>query len=169
MAIEVIVDGYNFIGKHGGLRGDVEGARARLIADLARYHRAKGVGVTVVFDGAGSDWSARHGAGQEGVQVLFSGSGETADDVIAQMAAELGNRAVVVSSDHAVARAALAAGAVALSIGEFERRLHAALGPAAADRDAEEEAADAPRADKRGNPRRRSKQERKKQARLHRL
>jgi predicted RNA-binding protein with PIN domain len=168
MAIEIIVDGYNFIGKQRGLRGDIEQARERLIADLARYHRAKDIAVTVVFDGTRAGWGGEHGEARAGVQVVFSAHGETADDVIARMAAELGNRAVVVSSDRAVARATLAAGGVALSISEFERRLHEALAPPGADKDADEDDP-APRGDKRGNPRRRSKQERKKQARLHRL
>lgn len=168
MAIEVIVDGYNFIGKHGGLRGDIEGARARLIADLAAYQRAKGIPVTVVFDGGGDRWGARHAEGRQGVRIVFSGAGETADDAIARLAAALGNRAVVVSSDRAVQRAALAAGGVALSISEFERRLRAAPAAAAEDKDADD-AAEPRGGAKRGNPRRRSKQERKKQARLHRM
>ncbi len=166
MAVEIIVDGYNFIGKHGGLRGDLERSREGLIALLVQYRRRRGAAVTIVFDGQSSDGDFGYGAGRDGVQVIFSRHGETADDVIIRLAQELGNRAVIVSSDREVARAVRAAGGVALAIGEFESRIRASVSDAS-----DEDPPDLPArtTEKRGNPRRRSKADRKKKARLDRL
>lgn len=58
------------------------GARAALIRVLSRYQDATGTPVTVVFDGTGS--AHRHSADEAAhpVEVLFSGAGRTADDLI---------------------------------------------------------------------------------------
>src|SRR3990172_5267736 len=127
MALQIIVDGYNFIGKQKGLRGDIEGRREELIRLLARYRVVKGYSVTVVFDGERSGGQDEHGEIREGVHVVFSRNGESADLVISRMAQELGNACIVVSSDREVARATQRSGGVAITISEFERRLMAAF------------------------------------------
>lgn len=170
MALQIIVDGYNFIGNQKGLRGDIEGRREELIRLLARYQAVKGCSVTVVFDGERSGWPDEHGEIREGVHVVFSRHGESADQVISRMARELGNACIVISSDREVARAAQRFGGVAITISEFERRLTAALAHSfqeTREEDREEPFVSMP--PKGGNPRRLSKEERKKRLRLNKL
>lgn len=169
MTIRIIVDGYNFIGSQRGLRGDIERRREELIDRLSRYRTRKGYPVTVVFDGWRAGWPDEHGELRAGVDVVFSRHGEKADAVIVRLAEELGSACLVVSSDREVARSVTAAGGVAVSSGEFEQRLvHAEM--AGGDKGMEpEDVFPEPRAAKKGNPRRLSKQERKKRSRLNKL
>src|SRR3989304_10316642 len=170
MALQIIVDGYNFIGKQKGLRGDMEGRREELIRLLARYRVVKGYSVTVVFDGERSGWPDKHSEIREGVHVVFSRHGESADLVIDRMAQELGNACIVVSSDREVARATQRSGGVAITSKELERRLAAALAhpfPKTREEDREEPSVGIPK--KGGNPRRLSKEERTKRLRLNKL
>lgn len=169
MAIQIIVDGYNFIGKQKGLGGDIEGRRDELIRLLARYRAVKGYSLTVVFDGWRSGWPDEHGELREGIHVIFSRHGEKADEVIGRMARELGHACIVVSSDREVAHAVQQAGGVALRIGEFERRLMAALEGTEDLADEDSDPSIIRQAHKRGNPRRLSKAERKKRQRLTKL
>ncbi len=164
MAVKILIDGYNFIGRAGGLRGDVAGRRNRLLRALAAYRRAKGHPVTVVFDGGRSPSGGGHREWLEGVEVIFSGPGESADQVLVEAARELGNSCVIVSSDREVQRAAREAGATAITSGEFEGRLVGAL---SAPEEPDEPIETFGR--KRGNPRRRPKSERRKRQRLGKL
>jgi predicted RNA-binding protein with PIN domain len=165
--MQIIIDGYNFIGRQKGLRGDLEGKRARLIEQLTIYRRIKKLPVTVVFDGSGKGEADRTG----GIEVIFSGYGESADDVIVRMAEALREGCTVVSSDRAVQDQVRRSGGVALYAGEFEARLHAALDqkgepPPKEERDETEP----PRpTEKKGNPHKLSKAERRRQGRLKRL
>jgi predicted RNA-binding protein with PIN domain len=166
MAIRIIVDGYNFIGSERGLRGDIEERREELIARLARYRAVKGYAVTVVFDGTQSGWPSEHGENRQGVDVVFSRHGEKADEVIVRMAEELGSACLVVSSDREVARFVRVAGGTAVSSGEFGSRLAQMAGGGPDEMRKSEEESPVPRTGKKGNPRRLSKQERKKRLRL---
>jgi predicted RNA-binding protein with PIN domain len=169
MAIRIIVDGYNVIGSEKGLRGDIEARREDLIGRLARYQALKGYSMTVVFDGGRSGWADEHGELRQGIEVVFSRHGETADEVIVRMAEELGSACLVVSSDREVARRVRAAGGVAVSVGEFGARL-AQVADADSDRGMRSEKENpAVRTEKKGNPHRLSKQERKKRVRLNKL
>ncbi|MBI3609911.1 MAG: NYN domain-containing protein [Nitrospirae bacterium] len=169
MAIRIIVDGYNFIGAQKGLRGDIEVQRERLIDRLARYRSVKGYAMTVVFDGWRSGWPDEHGELRRGLEVVFSRHGEKADQVIVRMAEALGSASLIVSSDRDVARQVRAAGGTAVSIGEFEARVTQALDAAPDASEPAEGGRPAARTEKKGNPRRLSKQERKKRLRLNKL
>lgn len=172
MATHVIIDGYNLIGHAGGLRGDLRAQRDRLTHQLAGYHRRRGHRVTVVFDGWRAGWSAEHEERLEGVRVIYSREGEPADEVIARLARDAGASAVVVSSDRAVQSAARAAGGVALSCGEFLRKLgeQGTVFPTdQGDLEKDETAGWTKQVMKKGNPRRRSKAERRKEAKLRKL
>lgn len=180
--MHLIIDGYNYIGRQGGLRGHIEAKRAQLVSDLARYRSIKGHAVTVVFDGGRSGDLFGNEEWKEGVSVRYSRQGETADDVIVQMAEAEGSLCIVVTSDRAVAHAASASGAMVVSSGAFEKRLQIALLPAsppdfqtrdASTRDAHDaKEIQSVRRDgtkKSGNPFRRPKKQRKQQARLQNL
>jgi predicted RNA-binding protein with PIN domain len=169
----LIVDGYNFIGHDGGLRGDLRARRDQLIQRLTAYHRRRGHRLTVVFDGWRAGWPTEHAERIGGVQVIYSREGEQADEVIARLAREEGAAIVAVSSDRAVQLAVRAAGGVALSCGEFERKLMEGerLGLEALpekDEDDEGMGTVAPSV-KKGNPRRRSKADRRKAVKLRKL
>ena len=120
---------------------------------MTRAARTRGDQFTVVFDGAGGGGSA----GMADVRVIFSSARESADRVLARMAAQGG---AVVSNDREVRRAAARAGAIAITTDEFLSRLQAAPEsppPWGEDRDDEEDGSPRP---KKGNPRRLGKKAR---------
>ncbi len=176
MAFRIIVDGYNLIGAASGLQGNLEKQRDRLIERVSDYQAQKGHPVTIVFDGWQSGWAEEHGEIRMGVDVVFSKQGEKADAVVIRMARDLGKGALIVSSDGDVVRQSQAAGAIAVSSQEFELRLSRSLrgvglsvsGPGG-DPEAEGEDENRTRGKKKGNPRKLSKQERKRRMRLNKL
>jgi hypothetical protein len=127
MAIHIIVDGYNLIRQSPTLsrldRRDIALGREALIAGLADYRKIKPHRITVVFDGVEAPGVSSARDVQRGVRIVFSRRGETADAVIARMARQEREKALVVSSDAAVARAAQSCGAAAINSPEFEFRL----------------------------------------------
>lgn len=171
MAFRIIIDGYNFIGGPGGSPGNLERQRERLIERLSAYRKKRGIPVTVVFDGWGSGWDLEHGEVRAGIEVVFSRHGEKADAVVIRMARDLGEGALVVSSDREVVDSSVSAGAVAVSSQEFEQRLGGYEDSIPMDRVQDEEDVGSARVGgkKKGNPRRLSKRERKKKMRLNKL
>jgi predicted RNA-binding protein with PIN domain len=127
MGLHLIIDGYNLIRQSPRLslldREDIARGRDALVEQLAAYRRVKPHRVTVVFDGAAAPQTSPSRDRVKGVAVVFSRSGESADAVVVRMARQERERAVVVSSDLAVARAAEACGAAAVGCPEFESRL----------------------------------------------
>ena len=152
-----LIDGYNVIRRSPELssreRESLEAGRHALCRLLGQTARARGDQFTVVFDGAGGGGSA----GMEGVRVIFSSARESADRVLARMAAQGG---AVVSNDREVRRAAARAGAIAITADEFLPRLEAAppRSPEWSEgRDDQDEGGSRP---KKGNPRRLGKKAR---------
>jgi predicted RNA-binding protein with PIN domain len=174
--VDIVIDGYNMIGSRGGLWGDVAAKREAFVAELARYARAKGHTVTVVFDGA-ADGIGKPALPVAGVRVLFS-RGERADDVVIRLSARLGGRGTIVSSDREVREKCRSHGGVILGVKDFERRLTEALEEAGRrdarrhpDEEKDGDGAEPSRVvgEKRGNPFRLSKTERRTRKRLERL
>lgn len=166
-----LVDGYNVIRRSPELAGQecrsLEAGRQALCRLVAAAARASGDHFTVVFDGAG----AGAAGGGAGVSVVFSSARETADRVLARMAAAGG---AVVSNDRDVRRAAARAGAIAVTTDEFlgtlerlaaRRETPGAPAEPAMDKD-EEDDAPPPR---KGNPRRLPKKARAAARALNRL
>lgn len=160
MALHIVIDGYNLIGSEKGLRGSLESQRQRLISDLQDYHERKGYPVTVVFDGWRSGWIHEVEERPGNISVIFTRRGEKADSVVQRLASELGQGCVVVTSDRELREAVEASGAVAIYAREFLAKLKN-RGPC--------EATGRLRDEKRGNPRRLSKAERKRRERLKKL
>ncbi|MEJ5358566.1 MAG: NYN domain-containing protein [Desulfobacterales bacterium] len=131
MALHLLIDGYNLIRRSPELgrldREDIARGREALLARLAAYRRLKAHRITVVFDGAGAPPGLPERDRQAGIRVLFSRGGETADQLIAQLARREGEGALVVTSDAALQRAAASSGAAAVSAEEFAARLELAL------------------------------------------
>jgi len=144
MSVHIIIDGYNLIRRSARLsrldRQDLEAGREALVDMLAAYKRFKGHRITVVFDGTHADGLLPRRDRRKGIAILYSRGGQSADDVIIEIARRQGTRAVVVSSDRQISRAAAAAGAAVVGAGEFEAKLTMAAfaDSGDADRDAHE-------------------------------
>lgn len=143
MPIHIIIDGYNLIRQSPSLaamdRRDLACGREALIARLAAYRRLKPHRITVVFDGAQAPELSPARDRLQGITIIYSRAGETADTLIVRMTRREGEGAMVVSSDQAVARLAEANGAAVIGSPEFESRmaLAAALEGGAAPEEAE--------------------------------
>jgi predicted RNA-binding protein with PIN domain len=165
--MQIIIDGYNLIRQWPELaqldRSDLEAGREALLAVLRDYRRVKGHRITVVFDGLERGGFSETGERAAGIAVRFSRQGETADSVIARLAAEIGQSAAIVSSDHAVQSAARRGGAAAISAPDFIGRVEAAR---FAVLKGGEEAADSPRKTGKGTAHRLPKTERRERQRL---
>lgn len=107
----LIVDGYN-VTKSGYGELPLEQQRDRLVSGLAALAARTGAEVTCVFDGADAGGAAP-GLAARGLRVLFSRTGEIADDLIRRLAAAepQGRVVVVVSSDREVADGVARSGA----------------------------------------------------------
>jgi len=125
--MRIIVDGYNLIRRWPELamldRADLGLGRDALLRELQAYQRARRHQITVVFDGRELGGTSGGAERAGGIGVRFSRQGETADAVIARLAAEGGSGTVVVSSDREVQAAARRHGAAPLSADEFMARL----------------------------------------------
>ncbi len=166
MALHLLIDGYNLIRRSPELarldREDLARGREALLARLAAYRCVKAHRITVVFDGAGAPVGLPERDRKAGIRVLFSRGGETADRLIARLAREERESALVVTSDAALQRAVSSSGAAVVSVEEFATRLELALGGGGAVDDSPkdfEEHRIVTR--KKGNPRRASKRERR--------
>ena len=176
--MHIIIDGYNLIRQSASLkrleRFSLERGRNELIRRVAGYRKLRDHRMTVVFDGWITGSPEEERLREDGVYIIYSKRGETADEVIKRMAiAGRGSEIIVVSSDRDVANSAVKAGGVAISSPEFEERMgeedtktiiHGDETP--------EEDDDVPSRSgtgKKGTARRKSKRERQSQRRLGKL
>jgi len=113
-ATHLLVDGYN-VTKTGYGDLTLQAQRTRLLAGLGALAARTGAEVTVVFDGRDGAVPSALPA-PRGVRLLFSRSGETADEVLRRLARHEpeGRPVVVVSSDREVADGVREAGAHAV-------------------------------------------------------
>jgi predicted RNA-binding protein with PIN domain len=110
----LLVDGYNVtMTAYGGLT--LEAQRTRLLAGLGSLAARTGAEVTVVFDGADGSVPVALPA-PRGVRLVFSRTGETADEVLRRYARHepAGRPVVVVSTDREVADGVRRVGARAI-------------------------------------------------------
>ena len=121
--MHVLVDGYN-VTKTGYGTLSLAEQRARLLSGLGALVARTRVEATCVFDGATLD-SPVPATAPRGVRVLFSQSGQTADELIDRLvrAEPPGRPLVVVSTDGEVAARAVAAGARSVASAALLRRL----------------------------------------------
>ncbi|MGE5258459.1 MAG: NYN domain-containing protein [Hyphomicrobiales bacterium] len=129
--MHIIIDGYNLIRQSKVLsrldRQDIARGREALIRQLAAYRRLKPHRITVVFDGIRAPELSPPRDRVQGVTIVFSRGGEPADAVIARMARQEREQAMVVSSDLAITRASEACGAAVIDSPEFEARMTMAV------------------------------------------
>lgn len=130
MGFDILVDGYNVI-KNNAMFKYVEGksqaeARNLLIKQLKNRYRNTTDRVVVVFDGKGSREQMQH---VDHICVIYSQYGETADSVIARLAAEANHKGVEVmmySDDGEVKRNVIQQGGHALTTQGLVSALNAA-------------------------------------------
>ena len=106
---------------------DILLGREALVDQLAAYKKLKSHRITVVFDGGSAPVTASRRHQQKGIRVYFSRAGETADTLIKRLARSERERALVVSSDRDVAKAAASSGAATIGAVDFEQKLLTAL------------------------------------------
>jgi hypothetical protein len=131
MPIHIIIDGYNLIRQSPSLQQaeekGLQDGRDALVRKLAAYRQVRHIPITVVFDGTHGPAAATRKARIQGIDVCFSPPGTTADTIIKQMAAREKSKALVVSSDQAVACFAESRGAAAISSQSFDQKLSLAV------------------------------------------
>jgi hypothetical protein len=175
MPLELIIDGYNLIRQSDTFRRldarKLEQGRDALLARLAAYKKARNHPITVVFDGWGGFSPVSTVQSQQGIMVVYTGKGETADEWIKRKIEKMQYGAVV-TSDRDIGRSAERAGLVVIPSRLFERRMEAALFGGQKDIELDEEEGEEEEfieARKKGPARRLSKQERRRQAVLEKL
>ena len=91
-------------------------AREELIRRLTAYQDATGVRAVVVFDGKGARSSSEKMPG--GIQVFYSGRGNTADDIIERLAAKYGSEhdITVATNDRLEQQTVITFGGFAISV-----------------------------------------------------
>jgi predicted RNA-binding protein with PIN domain len=100
MPPHLIIDGYNYIMRSALAGADIETSRDMLLDQLAQYRKQKASRITVVFDATGGLHLARSRTNYRGIEIIYSGRNETADDVIKEMIRSRMAGTVVVSSDR---------------------------------------------------------------------
>jgi predicted RNA-binding protein with PIN domain len=132
MALHLIIDGYNIIRQSPELLSqesqDLRWGREALLEKLAAYRRLKKHPITVVFDGglAGEYLGSRDRF--QGMLIIYSRRGETADDVIKRLADQGRERSLIISSDREIMVHAERVGAAVMSAEDFTFRLQSASG-----------------------------------------
>ncbi len=175
MGVHLIIDGYNVIRASASLSRQeafsLEQGREALLERLAAYKKIKRWPVTVVFDAAEGLHLGESREQTKGIKVVYSPSGQTADQVIVRLARQKGGQALVVTSDRELARLSEAAGATVLDSPAFEDRMEMAfyMETKGLSTPAEDDPARSLDTRKKGPSRRPPKAERKKAARLEKL
>ena len=173
MPAHLIIDGYNVIGLTGRLSGRLESAREDLLHALAAYRHRTRHSVTVVFDGWQQGQSMEQREHRAGVEVIYSKRGVKADQVIQRLVREYGSECAVVSSDHEIVNVARSHRAFVMGAQEFAGRLSRPASSAGAVPYKELDMGDDVRSDrgpeKKGNPRKLPKSQRRRQNQLKRF
>ena len=131
--VRILVDGYsllhNWTELAPGAARHSEVARDALVEMLTHYQDVKGTPVTVFFDGAGSRRSKPERAVAGTVEVLFSRTGQTADDLIERAALRFQDygEVLVVTDDHAERNMVSGFGGSVASCDNFIRMIGGAL------------------------------------------
>jgi predicted RNA-binding protein with PIN domain len=126
----VIVDGYNVIHAWIPLKRlldvSLEAAREKLVERLAVYAMVSGSDVTVVFDAHHSAARTNSEERVEGVLVIFTRKGHSADHVIERIAygaSESGDAITVATSDRTQRDLVRGMGGAVIDARELERRV----------------------------------------------
>ena len=131
--VRILVDGYSLLHKWPELAAGAprhsERARDALVDMLQQYQDACGTPVTVIFDGQGARRSRPQEKPRDRVEVLFSLSGQTADDLIERAAHRFQDygEVLVVTDDMAERGVVSGFGSPVASCGNFIHMIDQAL------------------------------------------
>jgi len=131
--VRILVDGYSLLHNWPELAAGAprysERAREALADLLEQYQDACGTPVTIFFDGQGARRSRPKNQGGRAVEILFSGAGQTADDLIERAAHRFQDygEVLVVTDDFAERDTVNASGARVASCANFIRMIDEAL------------------------------------------
>lgn len=124
----LLIDGYNVLHSlYRELLDELGHARDKLAADMAEYAAYEGLRVMLVFDA----YSVAGGAVRselvfQGLEIMYTAEGETADSFIEKLAYRLvrqGEKVFVVTSDQIEQAVALGTGAYRMSVRELGDRV----------------------------------------------
>jgi uncharacterized protein len=173
MPTHLIIDGYNLLGLTGRLSARLERAREELLRTLASYRHRTGHPLTVVFDGWQQGQPMEQQEHRAGVEVIYSKRGEKADQVIQRLVREYGTDCAVVSSDREIVNVARSHRAFVMGAQEFAAKLSRPVSSAGALPYKELDMGDDERpvraSEKKGNPRKLPKSQRRRQNQLKRF
>jgi hypothetical protein len=131
--VRILIDGYSLLHNWPELAEDAprhsERARDALVDMLQQYQDACGTPVTVFFDGQGAKRTTPKNAAAHAVEVLFSSSGQTADDLIERAAHRFQDygEVLVVTDDFAERDTVSGFGGSVASCGNFIRMIDQTL------------------------------------------
>ena|SRR5437867_2135364 len=131
--VRILVDGYSLLHNWPQLaRGQPRhsaAAREELIHALTAYRDAIGTPITVVFDGAGAPPGTPRTPSTPELEVIYSKSGRTADDLIERAAHRLSEfgEVLVVTDDCAEREMVLSLGGMASSCLNFIQTIESTL------------------------------------------
>ncbi len=132
--VRILVDGYSLLHNWPQLaRGQSRhsaAAREELIHALTQYRDAIGTPITVVFDGAGAPPGTPQTTSTPDLEVIYSESGQTADDLIERVAHRLSDfgEVLVVTDDYAERETVMSLGGMASSCLNFIQTVESTLG-----------------------------------------
>ena len=124
----LLIDGYNVLhAMYRELLPELGHARDRLAADLIEYAALEGVQAILVFDAHSVAGNAdRPVLMAQGLEIVYTAEGETADSFIEKLAYQLvrqGERVFVVTSDRMEQAVALGTGACRITARELAERI----------------------------------------------
>ncbi len=98
------IDGYNLLFKEAWARSgpSLQEARKRLIEELDSLASTLNLDLTVVFDAPFQSDDIKRGHYQS-IEIIFTAQGQTADEYLVACADAHGNKALIVTSDRALA------------------------------------------------------------------
>src|SRR3954447_22982228 len=123
--VRILVDGYSLLHDWPELaRGwprHSAAAREELIHRLTLYRDAIGTPITIFFDGSGAPVGTPVAASTPELEILYSGAGQTADDMIERAAHRFADygEVLAVTDDHAERDTVISLGGTTSSCGNF--------------------------------------------------
>ena len=131
--VRILVDGYSLLHNWPelapGRARHSAAARAELIHVLTRYQDAISTPITIFFDGSGAPPNVPKNESNSAVEVLFSGAGKTADDMIERAAHRFQayGQVMAVTNDNAERDIVIGLGGHACSCENFIRMIESEM------------------------------------------
>jgi uncharacterized protein len=137
--VRILIDGYSLLHNWpklaAGKPRHSAAARDELIQRLTRYQDAVGTPITIFFDGAGAPSGTPAASSRPELEVLYSRSGQTADQMIERAAYRFSpyGEVLAVTDDLAERETVLSLGGMASSCANFIQSVEDALAELADD------------------------------------